>query len=143
MGPRAVVLVMLLVSVSCGLMTSSPPGWVDTLPQDEGWVYAVGAAGRNISSNPGRAREIAYQRAIEELGRSIRVHVQSQSVLTDRDAGTSYLASSEFFSEEDLEQVEIVESWAEEGRDGKAVRTYVLVRMPRNHLDQMRTRLGG
>ena len=120
---------ILLLHVSCGLF--GPPGWVDRPPVDDEYVYGVGSAGPNSSANPGRAREIAYARALEYLGKAIRVRVSSESVILDTTRWAAYQADTIQFSDEDLRGVELVEVWTASERDGQPQRTYVLVRMPR------------
>lgn len=137
---------LLTVWLLCGLVacaSPSRPDWIDTIPQDADHLYGVGSCGPTSGANRGKAQEIAYARAVEYLGKSIRVSVTSSSVLIDTERSTSYLSESIQFSDEDLRGVEIVETWEGEYRAGKPQITYVLVRMPRSQAVAMARRQGG
>jgi hypothetical protein len=141
MGRTALLMMVVVGSTACGLF--GPPGWVDQPPSDAEYLYGVGSAGPNSSANPQRAREIAYGRALEYLGRAIRVRVTSGSVIADTNSWTRYEADTIQFSDEDLSGVELVEVWAGDVRDGQPHRTYVLVRMPRDQARAIGLRQGG
>lgn len=125
------VCAVVLLLGACAAPTERRPGWVDTPPDDDRHLYGIGSAGQVSGSNPDRPRQIAHARALESLGKAVRVRVQSTTTIIDRDSWTDYEVESIQFSDEELEGVEIVDVWEQPGGvRGRPLRTWVLVRLP-------------
>jgi len=125
---RTAIGALLLALAGCALL--GPPSWVTSYPSDDDYIYGVGSAGITYDENPAKSREIAKQRALDDLAKQIRVRVTSATVVHDRQQWTHYEAETLQFSDEDLEGIEILDVWVDDwGWAGKAEQTYVLVRM--------------
>jgi len=120
-----------LLVVGCATSKAPRPSWVGAPPSDDDYYFGIGSAGPSLDSNPGKARGIAFARAVAYLGKAVRVRVTSQSRLVERNSWASYESESIQFSDEELAGVELVDVWEQfGGYDGRPQATWVLVRMP-------------
>lgn len=111
--------------VTLSYSQSKPPKWIDELPFEKGYVYAVGLA-KSYTVEGGQ--EIAFSRAKNELGMTLGARVRS--VVADWLTTGSSGFVSEYdieisVDEETLEQAEMVESWV----NPESKWTYVLARL--------------
>lgn len=92
---------------------ASAPEWTQNLPMDPG--YYVGIASAPESSYPGRALEVAKERALGDLARTISVKVESSSALNtlqqDDRIRSSFREQSQSTSNADLEGYELMGTW--------------------------------
>lgn len=139
LGRLALLIVLPLALARCGLL--GPPRWVSSYPVADEYVYGVGSAGVTFDENPARSREIAQQRALDDLARQIRVRVTSATIAAEREASSYFEARSIQFTDEDLEGIELVEVWVDSwGRAGKPDQTWVLVRLARARAEALARR---
>lgn len=96
---------------------ASAPEWTRTLPTDPG--HYVGIASAPESSYPGRALEVAKERALGDLARTISVKVESSSSLNtlqqDDRIRSSFREQSQSTSNADLEGYELMGTWESDG----------------------------
>ncbi len=98
------------------------PGWVESLPQGGGYVYAEGVAPEYFYESS--SWEAAEKRARFNLARNVKVTLETMQKVEDQ-------SGQEIRSEEVSEQlrnIEVVHRW----RDAAHGLYYVLVRMPGN-----------
>lgn len=138
---RLVLALMLCSSIGCGLLP--PPGWVEDPPSQDGWIYAVGSAGLTYDKNPSTSEDLAFQRALDQLARQLRVQVTSMVTLKDTQSSSRFESDSMQFTEEELEWVQIRDKWVDRyGKLGRQGRVFVLVRMSDGDARRALTRRG-
>ncbi|MBT8359281.1 MAG: LPP20 family lipoprotein [Desulfobacterales bacterium] len=129
-----------LLPVSC-VNTPEPdkksaPEWVNSVPLDEKYFYAVGISGptRNIKD----AWNQAIQRARAELGKTIITHITSQDLIISTTDGEYSSQLIQALSDTELNFTEVIERWYDRsGIYGLPEFYYVLVRLERKRAEML------
>ena len=104
------------------------PGWLESIPQDETYFYAIGISGP--TPRVADAWDQAIRRARAELGRLIISHVSSQGMIISSTSGDYVREIVEILSDSELNYTEVIERWFDRsGSYGPPEHYYVLVRM--------------
>ncbi len=133
-----------LITISC-VTTPEPekksaPKWVNSVPLDEKYFYAVGISGptRNIKD----AWNQAIQRARAELGKTIITHITSHDLIISTTDGEYSSQLIEALSDTELNFTEVIERWYDRnGIYGLPEFYYVLVRLERKRAEMLLRRL--
>ncbi len=126
------VLILLLTSMGCQsspqAVTGTVPGWVESIPKDGTYFYAMGISGPTPRISD--AWDQAIRRARAELGRSIISHVRSNGTIISSSSGEYVREIVRILSDTELNYTEVIERWADRsGIYGPPEHFYVLVRM--------------
>lgn len=136
-------LVILIVSLSfltAGCISTpkhekkSAPQWLNSVPLDEKYFYAVGISGptRNIKD----AWNQAIIRARAELGKTIITHITSQDLIISTSRGEYSSQLIEALSDTELNFTEVIERWYDQnGIYGLPDFYYVLVRLEKKRAE--------
>ena len=118
------VLIIILISTavfSCATgpqsKTGTVPDWLDTLPKDDKYFYAIGISGQTRQAK--NAWDQAILRARAELGKTIVIHVTSQDLSISSNRGEYARQVIETLSDAELNFTEVTERW----RDRREVTT--------------------
>jgi len=138
------ILSLSLLNASC-VTTPKPekksaPEWVNSVPLDEKYFYAVGISGptRNIKD----AWNQAIQRARAELGKTITTHITSHDLIISSTDGEYSAQLIEALSDTELNFTEVIERWYDRnGIYGLPEFYYVLVRLERKRAEMLLRRL--
>jgi len=128
------------ITVSC-ITTSEPekisaPQWVNSVPLDENYFYAVGISGptRNIKD----AWNQAIMRARAELGKTIITHITSHDLIISTTRGEYSAQLIEALSDTELNFTEVIERWYDRnGIYGLPDFYYVLVRLEKKKAEML------
>ncbi len=110
------------------------PQWVNSVPHDETYFYAVGISGptRNIKD----AWNQAIQRARAELGKTIITHITSHDLIITTTDGEYSSQLIEALSDTELNFTEVIERWYDRnGIYGLPDFYYVLVRLEKKRAE--------
>jgi hypothetical protein len=108
--------------------TETVPGWVESIPKDKSYYYAIGISGPTPKITD--AWDQAIRRARAELGRVIISHVSSQDSIISSSSGEYVRQIIETLSDTELSYTEVIERWADRsGAYGPPEHYYVLVRI--------------
>jgi len=129
-----------LITTSC-INTPEPekksaPQWVNSVPHDEKYFYAVGISGptRNIKD----AWNQAIQRARAELGKTIITHITSHDLIISTTDGEYSSQLIEALSDTELNFTEVIERWYDRnGIYGLPNFYYVLVRLEKKRAEML------
>ncbi|MDY6790280.1 MAG: LPP20 family lipoprotein [Thermodesulfobacteriota bacterium] len=114
----------------------SAPQWLNSVPLDEKYFYAVGISGptRNIKD----AWNQAIMRARAELGKTIITHITSQDYIISTTGGEYSSQLIEALSDTELNFTEVIERWYDQnGIYGLPDFYYVLVRLEKKRAEQL------
>ncbi|MBW1821959.1 MAG: LPP20 family lipoprotein [Deltaproteobacteria bacterium] len=137
-----VIFILCLLLISAGCTTTpepekkSAPGWVNSVPHDEKYFYAVGISGptRNIKD----AWNQAIMRARAELGKTIIIHITSHDLNISTTRGEYSAQLIEALSDTELNFTEVIERWYDrDGIYGLPDFYYVLVRMEKKRAEML------
>ena len=137
-----VVFILSLSLITAGCITTpepekkSAPEWVNSVPQDEKYFYAVGISGptRNIKD----AWNQAIMRARAELGKIIIIHITSHDLNISTTRGEYSAQLIEALSDTELNFTEVIERWYDrDGIYGLPDFYYVLVRMEKKRAEML------
>ena len=104
------------------------PGWLESIPKDQTYYYAVGISGP--TPRVADAWDQAIRRARAELGRVIISHVTSKDTIISTSNGKYVTQIVKILSDSELNYTEVIERWADKsGLYGPPGHFYVLVRM--------------
>ena len=104
-----------------GYFRPDPPGWIETLPRGDKWLYAMGIANAPFKDEAG-SWELATYRALIDLAVSVGGHMgHSDRVLDQAVRGASILSV-----QTRLEGFRVAARWRDD------THLYVLVRVPRS-----------
>ena len=137
-----VIFILCLSLLSAGCITTpeaekkSAPEWVNSVPHDEKYFYAVGISGptRNIKD----AWNQAIMRARAELGKIIIIHITSHDLNISTTRGEYSAQLIEALSDTELNFTEVIERWYDrDGIYGLPDFYYVLVRMEKKRAEML------
>ena len=114
----------------------SAPQWVNSIPHDEKYFYAVGISGstRNIKD----AWNQAIMRARAELGKTIITHITSHDLIISTTSGEYSAQLIEALSDTELNFTEVIERWYDRnGIYGLSDFYYVLVRLEKKRAEML------
>ena len=125
-------ILLLILFLSCSTspepVVESIPEWVESIPQDNAYYFALGVSGPLPRAN--EAWEQAIRRARAELGRLIISHVSSSDAIIASSRGEYVQQIVEILSDTELNYTEVIERWFDKsGAYGFREHYYVLVRM--------------
>ena len=128
----ATTLILLLVVLGCQTgpapVVDTPPGWLETIPQDDSRYYAVGVSGPTPRVSD--AWDQAIKRARAELGRMIISQISSRGTIISSSSGEYVREIVKILSDAELNYTEVIGRWADRsGAYGPPEHFYVLVRM--------------
>jgi len=134
------MLCLSLITAGC-VATPEPekknaPHWVNSVPHDEKYFYAVGISGptRNIKD----AWNQAIMRARAELGKTIITHITSHDLLISTTRGEYSAQLIEALSDTELNFTEVIERWYDRnGIYGLPDFYYVLVRLEKKRAEML------
>ncbi len=137
------VLIVILLTVtefSCATSpqpkTGSIPGWLDAMPKDDKYFYAIGISGQTRRAK--NTWDQAILRARAELGKTIITHVTSQDLIISTTRGEYARQVIEALSDAELNFTEVTERWWDRRGDyGPANHYYVLVRLEKKRAEQI------
>ena len=134
------ILCLSLITASCTTTPEpekkSAPQWVNSVPHDEKYFYAVGISGptRNIKD----AWNQAIMRARAELGKTIIIHITSHDLNISTTRGEYSAQLFEALSDTELNFTEVIERWYDrDGIYGLPDFYYVLVRMEKKRAEML------
>jgi len=135
-----IILSLSLITAGC-VYTPEPekksaPRWLNTIPHDENYFYAVGVSGptRNIKD----AWNQAIMRARAELGKTIITHITSHDLLISTTNGEYSAQLIEALSDTELNFTEVIERWYDRnGIYGIPDFYYVLVRLEKKRAEML------
>jgi hypothetical protein len=135
-----VILCACSIIVGCATTTepekNSAPQWLNSVPYDDKYFYAVGISGptRNIKD----AWNQAIQRARAELGKTIITHITSHDLIISTTEGDYSSQLIEALSDTELNFTEVVERWYDRsGIYGLPEYYYVLVRLEKTRAEML------
>ena len=134
------ILSLSLITVGC-ITTPEPekknaPQWVNSIPHDEKYFYAVGISGptRNVKD----AWNQAIMRARAELGKTIITHITSHDLIISTTSGEYSAQRIEALSDAELNFTEVIERWYDRnGIYGLPDFYYVLVRLEKKRAEML------
>jgi hypothetical protein len=134
------ILTLLLTGMGCksGPETAAEtvPGWVESIPKDKSYYYAIGISGPTPKITD--AWDQAIRRARAELGRVIISHVSSQDSIISSSSGEYVRQIIETLSDTELSYTEVTERWADRsGAYGPPEHYYVLVRIEKGKAESV------
>ena len=137
-----VLIVSLFTATEFGCATSpqsktgSIPGWLDAIPKDDKYFYAIGISGQTRRAKD--AWDQAILRARAELGKTVVTHVTSQDLIISTTRGEYARQVMEALSDTELNFTEVTERWWDRRGDyGHANHYYVLVRLEKKRAEQI------
>jgi len=105
-----------------------PPGWLESIPNDKAYYYAVGVSGPTPRVSD--AWDQAIKRARAELGRTIISQISSRGTIISSSSGEYVREIVKILSDTELNYTEVIGRWADRtGVYGPSQHFYVLVRM--------------
>ncbi|MBW2606418.1 MAG: LPP20 family lipoprotein [Deltaproteobacteria bacterium] len=137
-----VIFILCLSLITAGCITTpepekkSAPQWVNSIPHDEKYFYAVGISGptRNIKD----AWNQAIMRARAELGKTIITHITSHDLIISTTRGEYSAQLIEALSDTELNFTEVIERWFDRnGSYGLSGYYYVLVRLEKKRAEML------
>jgi len=109
-------------------VVGTPPGWLESIPKDEGYYYAVGISGPTPRITD--AWDQAIRRARAELGRVMISQVSSKGTIIRSSSGQYVKEIVKILSDTELNYTEVIERWSDRsGIYGPPEHFYVLVRI--------------
>jgi hypothetical protein len=106
----------------------APPGWLESVPHDEAYYYAIGVSGPTPRVSD--AWDQAIKRARGELGRMIISQISSSGTVISSTSGEYVNEIIEILSDTELNYTEVIKRWADRfGSYGPCEHFYVLLRM--------------
>ncbi|MGD2272981.1 MAG: LPP20 family lipoprotein [Desulfobacterales bacterium] len=144
MGPRhnLVIRLMVLLLIVSFIACASPsksrkgavPGWLNVMPTDDQYFYALGVSGRTRKVKDAWAQAILRARA--ELGKTVITHVTSQDLVIATNRGEYTRQVIEALSDAELNFTEVIERWFDRTGDyGPPNHYYVLVRLEKKRAE--------
>ena len=135
-----IVVVFMVTGFGC---VSSPqpksseiPGWLDSMPKDDKYFYAIGISGQTRKAKT--AWDQAILRARAELGKIIVTHVTSQDLVISTNRGEYARQVIEALSDTELNFTEVTERWWDrQGDYGPVNHYYVLMRLEKMRAEQI------
>lgn len=134
------LLIVLLTGTGCR-STPEPvvepvPGWLESIPKDTRYYYAVGISGPTLRITD--AWDQAIKRARAELGRLIVSHITSHDMIISTSRGEYVRELVNILSDAELNYTEVIERWADRsGIYGPPGHFYVLVRMEKKGAEEV------
>ncbi len=136
-------LIVILITVAGSGCATSPqpksasiPDWLDAVPKDNKYFYAVGISGQTRQAK--NAWDQAILRARAELGKTIITHVTSQDLIISSTRGEYARQVIKALSDTELNFTEVTERWWDRlGNYGPANYYYVLVRLEKKRAEQI------
>ncbi|MFH1707336.1 MAG: LPP20 family lipoprotein [Planctomycetota bacterium] len=107
------------------------PAWVNQIPKDDQFVYAVGYSGRTM--NPTDSMKYARENARKEMASMIKTSIVSVIETQDFQRHEDVSMESISVTDEDLQGSEVIEQWVDRTgvSGGNPGTTYVLLRLDR------------
>ena len=116
--------------------TSDIPSWLNAIPDDPQYFYAVGISGQTRKVTD--AWNQAIQRARAELGKTIITHVSSHDLVITSNRGEYSKQLLEVLSDTELNFTEVIERWFDPiGSYGPPNHYYVLVRLEKKRAEMI------
>jgi hypothetical protein len=117
-------------------VNETPPGWLESIPHDESYFYAVGVSGPTPRVSD--AWDQAIERARAELGRMIISHISSHGSIISSSSGEYVREIVKILSDTELNYTEVIGRWADRsGTYGPSEHFYVLVRMEKGRAESV------
>ena len=130
------ILALLMAASGCGSTPEPAPGWLDSIPQDGDYYYAVGISGPTPRIS--NAWDQAIKRARAELGRMIVSHVRSDDISVTTSSGQYVKDIISILSDAELNYTEVIERWVDRsGVYGPRNHFYVLIRMEKRRAESV------
>lgn len=138
--PNFIIIILLLSVIGCQSgpepVVTPPPGWLESIPQDNTHYYAIGISGPTPRITD--AWDQAIRRARAELGRLIISHVASEGSIISTSRGEYINEIVKILSDTELNYTEVIERWADRsGAYGPRGHVYVLVRMEKRRAESV------
>ncbi|MBN1849767.1 MAG: LPP20 family lipoprotein [Deltaproteobacteria bacterium] len=112
------------------------PEWIESMPEDDAYYYALGVSGPMPRIND--AWDQAIKRARAELGRLIFTHVRSSDSIIASTRGEYVQQIVEILSDAELNYTEVIERWFDQqGSYGFPEHCYVLVRLEKKKAESI------
>jgi hypothetical protein len=112
------------------------PPWLNTIPVDSQYFYAVGMSGQTLKVKD--AWDQAIQRARAELGKTIITHVSSHDLVITTTRGEYVKQLIEVLSDTELNFTEVIKRWLDRaGSYGPPNHYYVLVRLEKKRAEMI------
>ncbi len=129
---QAVIPLLTLMVLGCQSapepIKETPPGWLESIPHDEAYYYAIGVSGPTPRVSD--AWDQAVKRARAELGRMIVSQISSRGTIISSSSGEYVKEIVKILSDTELNYTEVIGRWADRsGAYGPSEHFYVLVRM--------------
>lgn len=138
------ILTLLLAGVGCQSgfepVVETAPGWLESIPKDEKYYYAIGISGPTLKITDAWDQAISRGRA--ELGRVIVSHITSHDTIISTSHGEYVREVIKILSDTELNYTEVIERWADRsGVYGPPEHFYVLVRMEKKRAESVLRRI--
>ena len=134
------ILVLLLSTASCRSAPEPAPGWLESIPQDRDYYYAVGISGPTPRIS--NAWDQAVKRARAELGRMMISHVRSDDISISTSSGQYVREIVSILSDAELNYTEVTERWVDRsGVYGPPDHLYVLIRIEKRRAESVLKRV--
>lgn len=134
------ILALLMAASGCGSTPEPAPGWLDSIPQDKNYYYAVGISGPTPRIS--NAWDQAIKRARAELGRMIVSHVRSDDISVTTSSGQYVKEIVSILSDAELNYTEVIERWVDRsGVYGPRNHFYVLIRIEKRRAESVLKRV--
>ena len=132
--------ILLLVCLGCQSgpepIKETPPGWLESIPHDKAYYYAIGVSGP--TPRVSKAWDQAIERARAELGRMIISHISSSGSIISSSSGEYVREIIKILSDTELNYTEVIGRWADRsGAYGPLEHFYVLVRMEKGRAESV------
>jgi hypothetical protein len=129
---QAVIPILMLMVLGCQSgpepINKTPPGWLESIPHDKAYYYAIGVSGPTPRVSD--AWDQAIERARAELGRTIISQISSSGTIISSSSGEYVKEIVKILSDTELNYTEVIGRWADRsGTYGPSQHFYVLVRM--------------
>ena len=133
-------LILLLVGLGCQTgpapIAEIPPGWLETIPHDDTYYYAIGVSGPTPRVSD--AWDQAIKRARAELGRMIISQISSRGTIISSSSGEYVREIVKILSDTELNYTEVTGRCADRsGAYGPSEHFYVLVRMEKGRAESI------
>jgi hypothetical protein len=114
----------------------APPGWLESIPNDKAYYYAIGVSGPTPRVSD--AWDQAIERARAELGRMIISQISSRGTIISSSSGEYVREIVKILSDTELNYTEVIGRWADRcGAYGPSQHFYVLVRMEKARAESL------
>jgi hypothetical protein len=133
-------LILFLAGLGCQSgptpVANTAPGWLETIPHDDTYYYAIGVSGPTPRVSD--AWDQAIKRARAELGRMIISKISSRGTIISSSSGEYVREIVKILSDTELNYTEVIARWADRsGAYGPSEHYYVLMRMEKGRAESV------